>query len=141
MPEIYSPVYFVDDVNVSSSDLKSIAEESIGRLPNTNYDIPIQDINALITHNTAILGILGIGKSCLAYELIKKVREKEIKILCFDITNEYKRELINYIDNSDIVADEINVFNEINRKFDYVHEEVSTKNYEKSGNLTEYKES
>jgi uncharacterized protein len=42
-----------------------------------------------VTHNTAILGILGIGKSCLAFELIKKVAAAGVKIICIDITNQY----------------------------------------------------
>lgn len=37
-------------------------------------------MDALVTHNTAILGILGIGKSRLAFELIKKIVETGVKV-------------------------------------------------------------
>lgn len=89
MPEIYSPIYLIDNIELSDAKLKEIAQNSIGRLPNSTFNIPLKDINSLVTHNTAILGILGIGKSCLAYELIKKISEEGIKTICIDITGEY----------------------------------------------------
>lgn len=70
-------------------DYQEIAKSSIGVLPESDMKIPIQDINALVTHNTAILGILGIGKSCLTFELIKKIVMENIKVICIDITNQY----------------------------------------------------
>jgi hypothetical protein len=37
-----------------------------------------------------VLGILGIGKSCLTFELIQKViNNTQSKVICFDITGEY----------------------------------------------------
>ena len=64
----------------------------IGRLPATNCGIAITNYDALITHNTAVLGILGIGKSKLTFELLKKIEANtEAKIICIDITNEYAR--------------------------------------------------
>jgi hypothetical protein len=36
---------------------------AIGYLPSTNFEVSIKNINELVTHNTAILGILGVGKS------------------------------------------------------------------------------
>ncbi|MGL5831028.1 MAG: ATP-binding protein [Candidatus Altimarinota bacterium] len=93
LPSIYSPVFFDDhEPNIS------IAPLAIGRLPETDLEILIKDTNALVTHNTAILGILGIGKSCLTFELIKKVTDNtSAKIVCIDITNEYVEELKKYI--------------------------------------------
>lgn len=140
LPEIYSPVYLIEATELSEEQLKEIAKSSsIGTLPNSSLQIPIKDINSLITHNTAILGILGIGKSCLSYEIISKVIGQDIKVICIDITNEYKKELPHYLDPNLIVSDEPNAFNEINSKYDYIHVEGSTKNYEKSGNLPEYR--
>lgn len=89
VPQIYSPVYLIDEINLNHNMLLDIAENSIGKLPNSNFVIPIKDINSLVTHNTAILGILGIGKSCLAYELISKISANNIKVICIDITGEY----------------------------------------------------
>ncbi len=89
IPVMYSPVYFANTQNCTEEQLRDIALNSIGRLPDTDMEIPINDINAIVTHNTAILGILGIGKSCLAFELIKKITQQNIKVICIDITNQY----------------------------------------------------
>lgn len=89
MPTIYSPLFFAYNEDITEAREKEIAENAIGRLPDTSLEIPIKDYSSLVTHNTAILGILGIGKSCLAYELIRKIAENGVKIVCIDITNEY----------------------------------------------------
>lgn len=95
LPDIYSPVFFDNSQGLAESRL------SIGKLPSTNLDIILKDPDSLVTHNTAILGILGIGKSCLTFELIQKVvNNTEAKIICIDITNEYKNKLPKYIDTS-----------------------------------------
>lgn len=105
LPEIFSPVFsFKSEINEKNHN------DFIGRLPNTNLVIPIKDYDALVTHNTAILGILGIGKSVLTFELLKKIIENtNVKIICIDITNQYaskERVLPQYIKalliNSDI---------------------------------------
>jgi hypothetical protein len=93
LPEIYTPIFLLDPLNVAyDSNL------FIGKLPNTNYGIPIKNPHELVTHNTAILGILGIGKSCLTFELLQKLlATTEVKIFCIDLTNQYSRELLKYI--------------------------------------------
>src|SRR3989344_396053 len=141
MPSIFSPLFYAFSGSVSSSRIKEIAQNSIGRLPDTDLEIPIKDISSLVTHNTAILGILGIGKSCLAYELMKRVAEEKIKVICIDITNEYKRELPAYLPaTTSITSDDENAFNTINTKYEYIHTEGQKQNPEKSGNVSEYKE-
>jgi uncharacterized protein len=141
MPSTYTPVYLAFSGDIDDSNIKDIATTAIGRLPETNLKIPIKDIDAIVTHNTAILGILGIGKSCLAYELIKKLTTEGVKIICIDITNEYKKELPNYIpEENAIITDNENSFNTINNKYDYIQVENGNKqNPEKSGNIHEYK--
>lgn len=135
LPNIYSPVFFDDTGPAESSSL------AVGKLPETELEIILKDVNSLVTHNTAILGILGIGKSCLTFELIKKVVENtNAKIICIDITNEYKKELVKYVHSSKIKADDENIFNSINNKFDYIHDDNGTKNPEKSGNMADYRE-
>lgn len=100
LPNIYSPVFF------DNTDGKKSNKLSIGKLPETNLEIVLKDLNSLVTHNTAILGILGIGKSCLTFELIKKVIENtKAKVVCIDITNEYKKELKKYLNEMIIQED------------------------------------
>jgi len=71
---------------------------TIGTFPDSKYSVYIKDINSLVTHNTAILGILGIGKSMLAIELIERLLAENIKVVCLDLTNQYKIELAEFID-------------------------------------------
>lgn len=94
LPNIYSPV-FLDEMK---SETKNVL--AIGKLPTTDFEIVIKEPDFLVTHNTAILGILGIGKSCLTFELIQKViANTDVKVVCIDITNEYKKELQQYFDS------------------------------------------
>ena len=104
-PKVYEPVYLCK-VN-RDIDLQEIAKNSIGRLPGSDMSIPIKNINALVTHNTAVLGILGVGKSCLTFELIKKIVAAGIKVICLDITNQYASDngLYKYIPEAQIVSD------------------------------------
>ncbi|OQA93724.1 MAG: AAA-like domain protein [Microgenomates group bacterium ADurb.Bin219] len=139
MPAIFSPLFFAFPGTVPAAKIKSIAKTSIGRLPDTDLEIPLKDIDAIVTHNTAILGILGIGKSCLSYELIQRVTEKGIKVVCIDITNEYKKELPDYLPEATIVSDDENAFNSINSKYEFIHTDGTKQNPDKSGNIAEYK--
>ncbi len=147
MPEMFTPVFNSKEEDMSTEMLKELSKTSIGRLPATKYEIPIKDINSLITHNTAVLGILGIGKSCLTFELIQKSLSKieGLKVICIDVTNEYKQEdkLARYVANQLIESDKANAFNDINAKFEYI-ETVGEGKYakqipDKSGNIEDYR--
>lgn len=141
LPNIYAPVFFDDTEDNSTDDL------AIGKLPETNLEIVLKEPDSLVTHNTAILGILGIGKSCLTFELIKKVVEKtNAKVICIDITNEYKNELPKYLADNSVVFDNENIFNEINDQFENIFYDKNSNNQDvanpnKSGNQDKYKDS
>lgn len=89
LPQMYSPVFAYAREDIPEQLLVEIARKGVGRLPNTRFPVPVFDYDSLVTHNTAILGILGIGKSCLAFELISRVVRKGIKVICIDLTNQY----------------------------------------------------
>jgi hypothetical protein len=83
--------------------LKSTADfvamsAAVGHFPGTNYPVSIKSIDELVTHNTAILGILGVGKSMLAIELVERMMAAGIKVICLDLTNQYSQELAEYYD-------------------------------------------
>lgn len=103
IPNMGESVYLCDTND--ASDLRELAKTAVGRLPGTDMKIPLANINSLITHNTAILGILGVGKSCLTFEIIKKIVDAGIKVICIDITNQYSstKGLSKYIDNKLII--------------------------------------
>ena len=132
LPEIYTPVFLIDPLNITYS-----ANDFIGKLPNTNYGIPIKNPAELVTHNTAVLGILGIGKSCLTFELLTKlINTTSVKIFCIDLTNQYEKELPKYFDSSLLqvgFTEEVNV--EIRNS---VKTPTDKENSKKWGNLEEY---
>lgn len=92
--------------------LKSVTEyetkiEAIGHFPKSDYGVTLHRRNgeevglaALVTHNTAILGILGVGKSSLAMELVERMMAQRIKVVCIDLTNQYAKELAPYYDEA-----------------------------------------
>lgn len=101
LPEIYTPIFLLNPTDVEYN-----ANKFIGKLPNTNYGVPIRLPSELVTHNTAILGILGIGKSCLTFELLQKlINTTGVKIFCIDLTNQYLKELTKYVDATLIQED------------------------------------
>ena len=77
---------------------QALDDAAIGRLPATNYPVQLKNIHDLVTHNTAILGILGVGKSMLAIELVERMITEGIKAVCLDLTNQYANQLSDFYD-------------------------------------------
>lgn len=74
------------------------SSEAVGHFPGTDYPVSIKSVDELVTHNTAILGILGVGKSMLAIELVERMITAGIKVICLDLTNQYADELAKFYD-------------------------------------------
>ncbi|MBK6718945.1 MAG: ATP-binding protein [Sphingomonadales bacterium] len=91
MPRLNSPVFLME------SDDAPPAQDCIGHFPRTPYGVRV-DVSECVTHNTAILGILGVGKSFLAIELVERMIAQGIKVLCLDLTNQYATLLSDFID-------------------------------------------
>lgn len=92
LPTMNTPVYLVQKSEYQ------IRPESIGHFPDTDFHAEIKSISDLVTHNTAILGILGVGKSMLAIELVERMIAAGIKVICLDMTNQYATELTDFHD-------------------------------------------
>lgn len=75
-------------------------EKVVGRFPGSDYSVSVKSYSDLVTHNTAILGILGVGKSMLAIELVERLITDGIKVICIDLTNQYQKELIDFYDSA-----------------------------------------
>jgi len=90
LPNTNTPVYLV------GKTATEFDANAIGHFPRTNFHVSLKNINQLVTHNTAILGILGIGKSMLSIELVERMLAAKIKVLCIDLTDEYKQLLAEY---------------------------------------------
>lgn len=72
--------------------------DAIGHVPGTDYPVFV-DLDLLVTHNAAILGVLGAGKSFLAMELVERMICQGIKVICLDLTGQYASELSPYCGN------------------------------------------
>lgn len=92
LPELNLPVRMVLDTKAAVP-----ADKRVGHFPETSYWCGI-NVSEAVTHNTAILGILGIGKSCLSLELVERMMLEDIKVICLDLTDQYNQELDHYID-------------------------------------------
>lgn len=93
LPNPNSPVFLKTPEGAEDTDRKIL-----GRFPGSSYSVSIKDIHKLVTHNTAILGILGVGKTMLALELVERLISERIKVICIDLTNQYQTELISFYD-------------------------------------------
>lgn len=76
------------------------SSDAVGHFPGTDYPVSIRSIDDLVTHNAAILGILGVGKSMLAIELAERMMVAGVKVICLDLTNQYAQELADYYDTA-----------------------------------------
>jgi len=91
MPRMNAPVFLLGQLEGGPED------DCIGHFPATPYGVRL-DPSECVTHNTAILGILGVGKSYLAIELVERMIAKGIKVLCLDLTNQYETLLGDFLD-------------------------------------------
>lgn len=92
LPRINAPVF------VKSTGEFDHNAEAVGHFPGTDYQVSI-DASDAVTHNTAVLGILGVGKSYLSIELVERMIAKGIKVICLDLTDQYATLLANFVDN------------------------------------------
>ncbi len=93
VPPLNSPIYIVKENEEVQFSLDS-GEYILGNIPKSNFPV-IYNIEELISHHTAILGITGCGKTWLAYSLIEEISKSAFKIICIDFTNDYKDDLAN----------------------------------------------
>lgn len=91
VPQMHTPV------QLEGSMIYEATPQTIGRFPETAYTTELGNIDQLVTHNTAILGILGVGKSMLAIELVERMLASGIKVICLDLTNQYASELSEFL--------------------------------------------
>jgi hypothetical protein len=60
----------------------------VGNVPNSHFPVHVH-ISDAITHNTALIGVTGSGKSYLAFHLIESYIAAGIKVLILDITRQH----------------------------------------------------
>jgi hypothetical protein len=90
VPELHSPVYRVvapDDVAEQPTSI-DWPYCQLGVVPGSTYPVLV-NLNDLVTHHAAILGITGCGKTWLTLELITRLVQGAVKTLCLDPLGEY----------------------------------------------------
>ncbi len=102
-----SPIFYAPKLNnIPTVDSKNL---SLGFVPNSDFPIKV-NLNELILHHSAILGVTGCGKTYLAYQVIEQCIKEKIKVICIDITGDYKRYLKDAVLLSDLLPATINKF-------------------------------
>ena len=91
LPKINTPVF------LRAAEEGGPATDAVGLFPGTCYTVGI-NISDTVTHNTAILGILGVGKSYLAIELVERMITEDVKVICLDLTDQYAEQLSDFLD-------------------------------------------
>jgi len=88
LPEMNTPVYLAGK-NIQGAPLKlATSQMSLGVIPETDIEV-ICDIDDMISHHTAILGVTGSGKTELTLKIIERAIGNGIKVFCIDITGQY----------------------------------------------------
>ncbi|MCB1380904.1 MAG: DUF87 domain-containing protein [Alphaproteobacteria bacterium] len=91
IPHINSPVFLMRPEQIDPD------AQTVGNFPDTSFGVGLS-ISDAVTHNTAILGILGVGKSYLAVELVERMIASGVKVICLDLTNQYTELLSDFLD-------------------------------------------
>lgn len=60
----------------------------VGTVPSSSFPVHV-NISDLVTHNTALIGVTGSGKSYLAFHLIEAYLDAGLKVLILDITRQH----------------------------------------------------
>jgi hypothetical protein len=97
----FSPIDWVapGGAVVSVSNGEGIADNPpagrclVGHVPNSTFPVHVH-VSDTITHNTALIGVTGSGKSYLAFHLIEAYLDAGIKVLILDLTRQHWQFLI-----------------------------------------------
>lgn len=90
VPPMHAPLFLIDKSYQVKYEIQP-NELILGHIPNTNFPV-IANVETLITHHTAILGITGSGKTQMAFTIIGKMVELKAKVFCVDFTGDYRDE-------------------------------------------------
>jgi hypothetical protein len=71
-----------------ADDAVAADRHSVGVIPNSEFPIHV-GIADLVTHNSALIGVTGSGKSFLAFDLIEGIVAAGIKVLILDVSRQH----------------------------------------------------
>ncbi len=108
-PDIYTPVFLRTHVEESK-----FQQDCVGVIPGTDFGINV-NVHKLVTHNAAILGVLGSGKTSLALELICRMLNQGINVFVVDISGEYGPALKDLVSDGATVKSNVPAGNELSQ--------------------------
>ena len=120
VPTINTPIFIADTGDLKIQDF-NYPEYKLGVIPNTSLPSVIR-LDEAVSHHMALLGVTGAGKSFLALEIIKQLKQ-DTKIICVDFTGEWKTDL-NDLNTIDLID---------SSKLGEVEEQIAKKENEASG--------
>ena len=87
VPNAGTIIYKCTENTISTSDL-SEGELQVGSVPNSPFPVHI-NVQDTVTHNTAVIGVTGSGKSYLSFHIIEELAKNNIKILILDLSRQH----------------------------------------------------
>lgn len=91
LPRMNLPVFSVSEDRELELDI-SDGQFELGHIPGTKIKTK-GNLPDLISYHTAILGVTGTGKTELVFDLIEEALHQGTKIICVDLTGEYRKRL------------------------------------------------
>jgi Helicase HerA, central domain len=82
-----TPIYVMRELR----DCKHVIPDGrivVGNIPNSDFPIHV-GVEDIVTHNTAILGVTGSGKSYLAFFIVEGLMETGIRVLILDPSRQH----------------------------------------------------
>ena len=93
LPEMNAPVFLVAETTGLDTPLGE-GDFSLGEVPFTDLSIAA-NIAEIIEYHAAVLGVTGTGKTEVALDVVRQAHADGAKILCVDLTGEYRKRLAN----------------------------------------------
>ncbi len=93
LPNMNSPVFsLIDDTVDIIGEVPNPNDFQFGNLPKSNIPV-VGDFVGNFNFHTAVLGVTGSGKTEFAFDLIRHSVSSGIKVICIDLTSQYKGRL------------------------------------------------
>jgi hypothetical protein len=93
LPNMNAPVFsLIDDTVDIIEETPNPDDFQFGKLPKSNIPV-VGDFVGSFNFHTAVLGVTGSGKTEFAFELIRHSVSRGIKVICIDLTSQYKGRL------------------------------------------------
>jgi uncharacterized protein len=110
VPSINTPLFKADTSNIQVESY-TYPYYKLGTIPGTSLP-SIINLSDAVSHHLALLGVTGSGKSFIAREIIKELKI-DTKIICVDLTGEWKDKLTEFSPSQLIDASGLSTVEEI----------------------------